>query len=201
MRIFSYIIMHDTGFAPNPFWNYCTLANCKPPIRRTANVGDWVVGINSKSKGNLLVYAMKIDEILSYSEYFTDSRFASKIPSYDLEIVNKCGDNIYKPLPNGDYSQLCSMHSCGKNENQTNKVKDLNGRKILIAKRYYYFGSDAVNLPENLKELITGRGYKCRFSSQTIEHFISFIEGFSPGIHAKPSRWKDNDESWRTSNR
>ena len=22
--------MHDTGFAPNPFWGYCTLAVCTP---------------------------------------------------------------------------------------------------------------------------------------------------------------------------
>lgn len=40
MKLFSYIVTHDAGFAPNPFWGYCTLACCKPAIRRTANVGD-----------------------------------------------------------------------------------------------------------------------------------------------------------------
>src|SRR5262249_55154673 len=45
--LFSYCIPYDFGSAPNPFWGLCTLAICKPDIRRTANVGDWVVGTGS----------------------------------------------------------------------------------------------------------------------------------------------------------
>ena len=48
MKLFSYIITHDIGFAPNPFFGYCTLANCKPVIRRTSKIGDWIVGISAK---------------------------------------------------------------------------------------------------------------------------------------------------------
>ena len=40
MRVFSYIVTHDTGYAPNPFHGFLTLACCKPLIRRTAEVGD-----------------------------------------------------------------------------------------------------------------------------------------------------------------
>ena len=29
MRLFAYKMTHDTGFAPNPFWGYLTLATCK----------------------------------------------------------------------------------------------------------------------------------------------------------------------------
>ena len=65
MRLFTYIIVHDTGFAPNPFWRYCTLACCKPVIRRTAAKGDWIVGISPKNSGNRLIYAMKVTEELS----------------------------------------------------------------------------------------------------------------------------------------
>ena len=32
----------DYGFAPNPYFGYCTLATCKPVIRRCAGVGDWI---------------------------------------------------------------------------------------------------------------------------------------------------------------
>lgn len=42
-RIYSYVVRYDSGFAPNPFYGYCTLATCKPDIRRAAEVGDWLV--------------------------------------------------------------------------------------------------------------------------------------------------------------
>ena len=45
MKLYSYIITEDTGFSPNPFWGCCTLADCKPEIRRNAKVGDWIVGL------------------------------------------------------------------------------------------------------------------------------------------------------------
>jgi len=44
-KLFSYIIPIDDGPAPNPFGDICTLAICKPAIRRKAQVGDWVIGI------------------------------------------------------------------------------------------------------------------------------------------------------------
>ena len=45
--LFSYVVRYDSGFAPNPFHGFCTLATCKPGIRAHANVGDWVVGTAS----------------------------------------------------------------------------------------------------------------------------------------------------------
>ena len=36
MTLFSYVIEHDLGFAPNPFHGVCTLACCKPQIRKIA---------------------------------------------------------------------------------------------------------------------------------------------------------------------
>ena len=40
----------DYGFAPNPFFGFCTLANCKPKIRKSANVGDWIIGTGCKTR-------------------------------------------------------------------------------------------------------------------------------------------------------
>jgi len=41
--LYSYVVRYDSGFAPNPFGGYCTLATCKPEIRKTAQLGDWLV--------------------------------------------------------------------------------------------------------------------------------------------------------------
>lgn len=48
MKLYSYIVARDYGFAPNPFFGICTLATCKQKIRSAANVGDWVIGTGSK---------------------------------------------------------------------------------------------------------------------------------------------------------
>jgi hypothetical protein len=158
MRLHSYIVTHDTGFSPNPFWGCCTLADCKPAIRRTAHVGDWIVGLTPKSDGNRLIYAMQVEEILTFEDYYRDSRFAAKMPDYSkLKIVHKCGDNIYKPMPNGEFRQLQSMHSDGINENPKTKAQDLRGKNILISRKFYYFGSRTLELPKELHVLRVGR--------------------------------------------
>ena len=59
MRLFTYIVTSDAGFAPNPFYGYCTLACCKTAIRRAAEPGDWIVGLTPKAHGNRIVYAMR----------------------------------------------------------------------------------------------------------------------------------------------
>ena len=127
MRVYSYIVTHDTGFAPNPYWDYCTLACCKPLIRRTAQQGDWIIGLSPKAKGNKLIYAMQVTEKpLTFKQYFKDKRFKKKIPKLNSKAWSaKCGDNIYKPLPDGEYQQLPSLHSQknGK-ENPENKKHD-----------------------------------------------------------------------------
>lgn len=51
MRLYSYVVKHDTGFAPNPFFGYCTVACCKSEIRLKAEKGHWIVGLTPKAKG------------------------------------------------------------------------------------------------------------------------------------------------------
>jgi Nucleotide modification associated domain 2 len=48
MRLFSYKMTNDSGFAPNPFWGRLTLATCKPEIRKAKRVGDWIAGFTSR---------------------------------------------------------------------------------------------------------------------------------------------------------
>jgi hypothetical protein len=71
---FSYTIPFDDGAAPNPFHGMCSLAICKPGIRKAARRGDWVAGLGSKDapSGDLsgrLVYAMRVEQIVSMLDY------------------------------------------------------------------------------------------------------------------------------------
>ena len=70
-RLYSYIVRADDGAAPNPYYGMCTLAICKPAIRRTARVGDWILGTGSKAAGlaGHVIYAMRVDEAITLEDY------------------------------------------------------------------------------------------------------------------------------------
>ena len=61
-RIYSYKLSRDYGFAPNPFHGICTLATCKPQIRKGAQVGDLIIGCGSKElkMQGKIIFAMRV---------------------------------------------------------------------------------------------------------------------------------------------
>lgn len=172
MKFYSYVLTSDTGFAPNPFDNYCTLACCKPRIRKSAEIGDWIIGTGStRNVGNdKLIYAMKITEKMDFDEYFHDERFQKRI------------DNIYF-LEGNEWKQKENPY-----HGETDIERDLNGEYVLISDEFYYFGKDAVDLPLDFLEVIKkGPGHKSNFNKEFIQKFIYWIENnFNKGMHSHP---------------
>lgn len=197
MNLYSYVVTHDTGFAPNPFFGYCTLACCKPLIRRTAKTSDWIVGLTPKAKGSRIAYFMRVDEVLeSFDAYWADRRFEVKKPNSADGVRGKHGDNIYEPLVAGGYRQLHSRHSNKTTENEANKEHDLGGEHVLISETFVYFGSKALPLPTELQSLLVARGHRCKFSEEVKLAFLRFTETVKLGVHGAPERWAKNDTSW-----
>ena len=198
-RLYSYVVTHDTGFAPNPFFGYCTLACCKPAIRRTAKIGDWVVGLTPQKDRNRIVYFMRVDEILpSFDSYWLDRRFAKKKPRRDRAFMLRCGDNIYEPQSAGQYRQLPSMHSYKQTEveNPKRKEHDLRGKRVLVSETFAYFGANAINLPPKLTALIVRRAHKCHFPDEVKVEFLRFVSRAGlGGIHSDPRQWPSKDGS------
>ncbi|EMI6703231.1 hypothetical protein V2E99_005744, partial [Pseudomonas aeruginosa] len=83
MRLFSYVVARDYGFAPNPFHGYCTLATCKPQIRKHADVGDYIVGITPRASGNNICYVMEVTSKITFDEYWSGGRYQVKKPSFN----------------------------------------------------------------------------------------------------------------------
>ena len=114
MNLHSYIVRYDSGFAPNPFFGYCTLATCKPDIRGRACINDWIVGTGSANKeirrGGRLVYAMRVTGEHTFQQYWNDGRFHPKKPTLNKSRMHACGDNIYRSR-NGEWQQLNSFHT------------------------------------------------------------------------------------------
>ena len=196
MILFCHIELTDTGFAPNPFWKYLTLAGCKPAIRKKANIGDWVIGLSSSREENKIIYCMKVNEIMSFEDYYNDKRFKNKIPIMNSRKgIHRRGDNIY-PKVNEKYTQLPSRHSNkDRSKNIRHKNRDLGGRHVLISRNFHYFGINMIANP--FKFLTVGRGHTSRFSEDQIKQVLSYLKKFKKGVSGHPSYcWKEGDESW-----
>jgi hypothetical protein len=196
MNLFSYIVKSDSGLAPNPFWGCCTLACCKPAIRRVADIGDLVVGLTPKARGHKIVYIMRITDKLTFEDYWNHQGFRRKRPHINGKNKVRCGDNFYRPLPGGCFQQLRSQHSnTDGSENKKCKMKDLSGKFVLVSDDFVYFGSDAKSLPRQFQRLIVGRGHR-RLSSEDYKHLVQAIEKFFArqrprGRQGTPLRWAE----------
>lgn len=205
MVVYSYLIEHDLGLAPNPFGRYCTLAVCKPKIRASSKLklGDWVVGTGSKalevSSGrinlrNKLIYAMRVTERISFEHYWTEQRFQYKKPVINGTLVMMFGDNFYHKDENGNWIQENSAHSnldgsCNPKHLET----DIRGENVLISEHFYYFGDRAPTIPNELIEIChSGIGEKKFENEQIGNDFINWVTtNFKTGIHGDPLNWRN----------
>lgn len=203
INVFSYIVSSDYGFAPNPFWDYCTLACCKPVIRRTASVGDWIVGLSPKALGNDIVFAMKVTEKTPVADYWKNKRFRNKkAKMQSADPIRHRGDNIYKPIKNVGFQQQPSEHSNRDGtENEKQKERDINGEFVLISDDFTYFGTKAKKLPKKFLDIIVSRGHK-RFECDPkdvlkgkggmVGSLIRYFEKLPKGKKGNPSTWPES---------
>ena len=182
MKLYSYIVTRDFGFAPNPFPPACTLATCKPKIRLKAKIEDWIVGIGSGAQKsqfkNKIIYAMQVQEKLAFDDYWVDPRFKKKRPVMNGSKRQMYGDNIYhRPSPNAPYIQEDSHHSLPDGQrNESNYNRDIPGQYVLISNRFWYFGQNAILLPEELLFLAdVARGYRVLENESQIASFVEWL--------------------------
>jgi hypothetical protein len=189
-RLFTYTIPIDDGAAPNPFGGMCSLAICKPGIRRSASEGDWVAGLGSKNSpsGDLsghLVYAMRVEEVLSLRDYDLQapSRWPRRIPNLrGADLSDRLGDCIYD-YSRGNPSQRLSVHG------RQNRDTDLGGENVLISWDFYYFGRWAIKLPSDLRPIChQTQGHRSDSNAPYRDNFLSWLRGLKrrPGMHGWP---------------
>lgn len=208
MVVYSYVIEHDFGLAPNPFGRYCTLAVCKPKIRVSSKlkIGDWILGTGSKaieiSTGKKwlrrkLIYAMQVTEKITFDNYWSDPRFQYKKPRMNGSRVAMFGDNFYHTDENGNWIQEDSAHSMKDGTcNQGHLKKDTSGRNVLISEHFYYFGTNAPTIPKEFLEICKeGIGEKKFENIQLADDFINWVtNNFKTGIHGDPLSWERSNQ-------
>jgi hypothetical protein len=192
MRLFSYVVKRDYGFAPNPYFGVCTLATCKPVIRRTAKIGDWIVGTgDAGQRSRWLVYAMKVSKTMSFNEYWDDPTLQRKKPNLYGSKKQAFGDNIYTRSTNGDWLQSDSHHTLyDGSPNKINIETDTTTNRILIADQFVYFGEKAPTIPEHI-DICAKRSHRVNFSDQTITSFFHWLNSLNAvGVIGKPFHWR-----------
>jgi|TARA_R100001143_G_scaffold62609_1_gene66306 hypothetical protein len=211
MRLFSYKMTHDTGFAPNPFGSTLTLATCKPQIRSVKKTGDWIAGFTSKTLSGdqvgeeRLIYLMHVGPKLHLRDYYGDPRFQDKIPNLGKPgPMAKAGDNIYRALvpgahEPGHFEQLPNPNHWDIAMDAPSPFdldRDVSGQYVLAAEEFYYFGAQAISLPESVRPALPrGQSAHGKLSSvEQAERFIAFIrDRYKPGRHGKPTQWPQDD--------
>jgi len=164
-KLYSYVVDHDCGYAPNPYDGYCTLAQCmygkkSKNITDIAEPGDWIVGTGGVKKVSAghgkIIYVMRMDEKITLAKYHSNSRFKGR------------SDNLKR------------------DRNDTN-------RHVLISKHYFYFGKNAINISKIPQMYLDhplekkGPRYRADFDPRFIKRFTTWLERkYHIGMHGDP---------------
>jgi hypothetical protein len=196
LRVYSYIIDHDLGFAPNPFHGVCTLATCKPQIRKYAKLGDIIVGTGSIPNGieGRLTYFMKVSRILSFDEYWSNPTYRAKRPTMNGSRMQQYGDNIYSrdPLSN-QWRQADSFHSEeGGVLSEPNLKRDTSTTdRVLIGEEFAYWGAEGPRVPDELSDFVhSTQGHRCRYPAERVKAVVAWLEALPPPqFVGRPANW------------
>lgn len=186
-NVYVYVVDRDFGFAPNPFSGMCTLATCKPVIRRVAKKDDWIIGMGGsrlKATGRC-IFAMRISDLITFDEYWNNPIYHEKKPARNGSKKIIVGDNIYHQS-HGIWQQIDSHHSYPDGTpNQHNVTNDTQTNVVLISDHFYYFGSAAVEIPQLILDkmsYLNGVGHR-KYTFTEAESLISFLKSnYYPNI-------------------
>ena len=195
MDLYTYIVEHDMGFAPNPFFGTCSLAACKPIIRRRASVGDYIMGTGSakRRRSGHLVFWMQVSEIITFDDYWRRPEFIQKRPLINGSLKRAFGDNIYfRDEGSAEYKQVHSFHSERDGSHHPGNHHDDVGTtdRIMLGERFSYFGGAGPRVPEELDRFVHKRRNHLRFADEEALPAIAWLTGLNDtGYRAEPTEW------------
>ena len=166
-RIFVYKQPNDSGIAPcatpstKDLEALLSLASCKPAIRRSADIGDYVVGLSSKAIAGTdryppdsIIYCAKMDCKLRGEDYYPRNGQADR--SKYRFLIDRIypyneASRRYSLLPNQTGHTESDM-SKDIGEYSSDEEKSYKNSRILLSSgsNLWYFGKSAIKIPEDL---------------------------------------------------
>lgn len=201
MRVFSYKITRDYGFAPNPSHGTCSLATCKPQIRRMAEIGDLVVGCGSRANNRVgqVICAMKVTHKTAFHQYWNNKNFTEKRPTFNSSIAHAYGDNIYHNDENGNWIQEKSHHSFrdGSLNDENLERETTTSDAVLLSTNFAYYGRNSVQIPAALRSFCgedlypNTRDYRVSFGAKFVSAIDEWFQQLPKGVHGYPIDWPE----------
>jgi hypothetical protein len=174
----------------------CTLACCKPQIRKCAKLGDYILGTGAalpKLTGHL-TYWMRVDEIFTFDSYWVAWRLRRKKPTVNGTTFLRYGDNINNRHGGDAYKQEDSCHS---REDGTVSLGDLHRDtgttdKVLVAHEFAFFGRQGIEIPAELDFVVKrGPGHRCRFKDEQVADVMAWLQMLPQrGYIDEPAHWQ-----------
>lgn len=105
------------------------------------------MGNSSKGTGNKLIYMAKVDEVLTFDQYWEDYRFQCKKPTMNGSFKTLYGDNIYHKVDD-EWIQENSHHSLDDGTvNHANLKKDTGTTdRVLVCREFIYLGQSMIDV-------------------------------------------------------
>lgn len=161
--------------APNPDHGIVSLATCKPTIRSTAQIGDWVIGVFPSPRNHLVAWAGKVAERIAIGRYGT--------------AFSERRDSLYPPgdtgAPQRDWARLPWYHTT-----DNDRRKDTRGSVLMFDPAgTWYFGAEGRMIATKIEHLVPhGRGHRinpvCDGDTAMLENWLRSIS--PPGIIGCP---------------
>ncbi len=141
-------------------------------IRRTARPGDWILGITPKEDGHRLAYAAQVSKGVSGATYY--QKYGRK-------------DQIYRIDKNGRFKlRHKKIHDARNFSTDIGKPPSYNNARILLSKRFWYYGENAKPLNDfgefpytNAKLKRLGQGHRVHHHVGAREELEKLIERIS----------------------
>ena len=174
-----------TGQPPIPFGACAHWLSASRAFAPQQKKGDWVAGLGSRNapSGDLsrwLLYAMRVEEILSLQEYDRRARtdWPHRIPNAgSADLAERLGDHIYD-FSGGTPVQRPGVHG------PANVDTDLDGKNVLVSRDFYNFGNRAIPLPDDLLPIChQTQGHKSAANARYLRPFVAWLRGLglTPG--------------------
>ena len=141
---------------------------------------------------------MKLEEKITFDEYWEDDRFQCKKPVLKGSLVQMYGDNVYHTDPETGVvvQENCAHSNEDGTINKRHYDRDVAGKYVLLSKNFYYFGDHAPLIPEEFAYIYdVARSLKfwdLAGEDERIQSFVDWIENnFGKGIHGDPCNWRE----------
>jgi len=178
-NIYVYKLTCDNGGAPCIHDGLLSLSICKPKIRMSASVGDWIIGFGGKSIEELrdkLIYVAKVTAIERDGNYYKSHQYVGR------------PDCIYEPHDHGyRYRMGKTYHSPGEFDHDLGQGPAFGRATCLLSDQFAYFGGgkDRPSI-DTVQDIYDGlpRNFRKHHPDKVrlrLENFIVYVFAFKTG--------------------